>query len=167
MNAERETGATVEVRSRKYDGRVSRRWEADLIERTPSLIVLRGTFAEEVRHALLGTVERGTVSTEYYWTDRWYSIFVFVTPDGALRNYYGNVNLPPIFDGRVLSYVDLDIDLLVAPDLSYQVVDEEEFRVNRARYAYPPEFDERAYAALAELISLVEQRRFPFRAPRP
>lgn len=152
----------VEVRSCKYDGRVHRRWPAEIIARQDSLIVLRGVFTEEVRHKLLGVVERGTVSTEYYWTDRCYSIFQFVTPQGQLRNYYCNINLPPTFAGLEMSFIDLDIDVLVAPDYSYRILDEDEFAANSVIFNYTSEIKDLTRAALAELISLIEERQFPF-----
>jgi protein associated with RNAse G/E len=79
-----------------------------------------------------------------------------------LRNFYCNVNVPPSFDGKVLRYIDLDIDILVAPDLSYRIVDEDEFVSNAARYQYPPRILEQAYQALEELVTLIEKRGFPF-----
>jgi uncharacterized protein len=150
------------VRSLKYDGRTHREWRARLLRREGSLVVVEGVFAEEVRHAQLGTVARGTVSTEYYWTDRWYSVFRFREPDGALRNYYCNVNRPAQFDGRLLTFVDLDIDVLVAPDFNYRVLDEDEFELHAARYEYSPEVRARVPRALSELCDLIERREFPF-----
>ncbi len=146
----------------KYDGREHRRWSARIKSQEDSLLVLDAEFEEEIKHQLLGVVARGTVSREYYWLNRWYNIFRFENPDGNLRSFYCNVNVPPTFDGRVLSYIDLDIDILVAPDLSYQVVDEDEFALNADKYNYPPRIREQAFQALAELKVLIENRRFPF-----
>jgi protein associated with RNAse G/E len=153
---------TIIVRSLKYDGRVHREWRARLVERAGSLVVVEGVFESEIRHPLLGTVARGTLSTEYYWTDRWYSVFRFREPTGELRNYYCNVNRPAEFDGRLLTFVDLDIDVLVAPDFSYRVLDEDEFETHAASYDYSTDVRERVPRARAELIELIETRRFPF-----
>ncbi|MGB9179045.1 MAG: DUF402 domain-containing protein [Pyrinomonadaceae bacterium] len=152
----------VTVRACKFDGTLSRSWRAPLLRREGSLIVLDAMFDEEIRHPLLGTIEPGTASIEYYWTNRWYNIFRFIEPAGALRSYYCNVNAPPTFDGNVLSYVDLDIDILVAPDLSYTIVDEDEFEAHAALFNYPEEVKVRAHEALDELIDLIESRQFPF-----
>ncbi|HEX8141753.1 MAG TPA: DUF402 domain-containing protein [Pyrinomonadaceae bacterium] len=157
-----ETVETIIVRACKYDGTEHKRWQARLLSREDSLLLLDACFDEEIRHALLGVIERGTLSMEYYWLDRWYNVFRFHEPTGELRNYYCNINVPPTFDGRVLSYVDLDIDILVAPDLSYRIVDEDEFALNAARFDYPSEVHARAADALAELLTLIESRRFPF-----
>lgn len=153
---------SIIVRACKFDGREHRRWRARLLSREASLLVLDASFDEEVNHPLLGHIARGTLSLEYYWLDRWYNIFRFSEPDGALRNYYCNVNAPPTFDGRVLKFIDLDMDVLVAPDLSYKILDEDEFAANARLYDYPAEVKRQAQAALDELIRLIEHRQFPF-----
>src|SRR4051812_27464233 len=127
------------VQSYKYDGTEHRRWIARLQKQEDSLLVLEGRFAEEVRHEFLGTLPSGMVSIEYYWLDRWYNVFRFEETNGELRSYYCNVNVPPIFDGCSLKYVDLDIDILVQPDLSYNILDLDEFRHNAAYYCYSEE----------------------------
>ncbi len=155
--------SSVQVQVRKFDGSLHRCWGATLFSMEGSLLILDARFEEEVQHPLMGLIERGTLSLEYYWLDRWYNVFRFLTPQGELRNYYCNVNVPPAFDGRILSYVDLDIDILVEPDLSYKVLDEDEFEENAARYRYTQQVKDEAKRAVAQLIELIEARRFPFR----
>lgn len=152
----------IEVQVLKYDGTEHRRWQAYLIERDGPLLVLDAVFDQEIEHDLLGTIASGTISTEYYWLDRWYNVFRFSDRGGALKSFYCNVNMPPSFDGPVLSYVDLDIDVLVKPDFSYQVLDLEDFDENARAYGYPSDVRENAHAALAELVRLIETRSFPF-----
>src|SRR5215207_9548185 len=103
----------VVVHSCKHDGRIHRSWPARLARRDDSLIVLDAFFAEEVRHALIGTIEAGTLSKEFFWTDRWYSVFRFQAPGGRLLKFYCNINTPPTFEPGLLSYIDLDVDVLV------------------------------------------------------
>ena len=153
---------SITVRACKYDGSEHRRWPARVLREEGSLLVLEAVFAEEISHDLLGTIVSGTTSIEYYWLDRWYNVFRFSQPDGQLRNYYCNVNVPPRFEGEVLSYVDLDIDILVEPDFSYRVVDLGDFEENALRYGYSEVVKQSANHALAELIGLIETRSFPF-----
>lgn len=152
----------VIVSACKFDGREHRRWPARVMKREDNLLILDARFTEEIRHRLLGVIAPGTISVEYYWLDRWYNIFRFLNPNGELRSFYCNVNIPPTFDGQILSYIDLDIDILVAPDLSYQIVDEDEFAQNAARYNYTSQVRSGAYKALEELVMLIEKREFPF-----
>jgi protein associated with RNAse G/E len=152
----------VTVRTYKYDGALHRRWRAQISRQEGSLLVLDAKFEEEIRHPLLGTVAAETVSVEYYWLDRWYNVFRFIEPTGELRNFYCNVNVPPVLQKNVLSYIDLDMDVLVAPDFSYSVLDEDEFAANAARFNYPAEVLLKSRTALEELIALIEGRAFPF-----
>ena len=146
----------------KYDLREHRRWPARIAKTAGPLLVLDAVFAEEIQHDLLGTISSGTISTEYYWLDRWYNVFRFSDPDRTLKSFYCNVNTPPHFDGRVLSYIDLDIDVLVAPDLTYKILDVDDFEENAKRYGYPEDVQVNARRALAELIGLIEAKLFPF-----
>jgi len=152
----------IEVRAYKYDGLLQRTWPAELLGREGSLIVLDATFPDEVVHDLLGTIASGTQSLEYYWLDRWYNVFRFALPDGQLRNYYCNVNVPATLADNVLSYVDLDLDILVQPDYSYQILDLEDFERNGELYAYSAEVKANAQQALADLVKMIETRAFPF-----
>ena len=150
------------MRVYKYDGLLHRTWPAELLREEGSLIVLDAKFADEVIHDLLGTIASGTHSLEYYWLDRWYNVFRFAEPDGALRNYYCNVNVLPTFDGETLSYVDLDLDILVEPDLSYRILDVEDYERNAEDYGYSVEVRANARRAVDELVSMIETRAFPF-----
>jgi uncharacterized protein len=152
----------ITVRACKYDGAEHRRWPATVVKQEGTLLVLDASFPEEISHDLLGTIVSGTRSIEYYWLDRWYNVFRFSQPNGELRSYYCNVNTPPEFDGQTLTYVDLDIDILVEPDLTYRVVDLKDFEDNAERYEYSAEVQTKASRALIELIDLIESRTFPF-----
>jgi protein associated with RNAse G/E len=153
---------TIQVRTYKYDGGEHRTWPAQILKQEGSLIVLDAKFTDEIVHELLGTIASGTHSLEYYWLDRWYNVFRFANPSGDLRNYYCNVNMPPTFDGDVLSYVDLDLDILVEPDLSYRVLDVEDFETNAKLYRYPPDVEANARHAVDELVRMIQTRELPF-----
>lgn len=152
----------ITVRAHKYDGSEHRSWNAKVLRQEGSLLVLDAMFDKEIKHDLLGTIASGTKSIEYYWLDRWYNIFRFAEPTGELRSYYCNVNVPPAFDGQVLSYVDLDLDILVEPDLSYRVVDFDDFERNADRFGYSEDVQTKARQGLERLVELIEARAFPF-----
>jgi protein associated with RNAse G/E len=152
----------ISVRVLKYDGREYRRWQALTASQNGSLIVLDAEFDTDVAHDLLGQIRRGTRTIEYYWLDRWYNIFRFLEADGSTQLWYCNINMPPEFEQGVLTYVDLDIDVLVRPDFSYELLDMQEFQENAARYGYSAEVNQGAQHGLSELRSIIENRQFPF-----
>lgn len=150
--------SAIVVRVLKYDGVERRTWPARVVKQVGPLIVLDAVFDEEIQHDLLGTISSGTLSKEYYWLDRWYNVFRFSDPGRRRSRFYCNITQPPTFEGSVLSYVDLDIDVLVESDFSYQILDLEDFEA----YRYPEVVKQSAHEALDELVTLVETRSFPF-----
>lgn len=150
------------INARKFDGTVHRSWKAELIRSDSRLLIFRGVFDREVDHPELGTIERGTVSYEYYWLDRWYNVFRFQQPDGRFRNFYCNVNMPPTFNDGVLDYIDLDLDVLVWPGLAPEILDLDDFQSNARQYNYPQSVRDSAHQALSTLTAMVERGDFPF-----
>lgn len=154
--------AEITVRVLKYDGIESRRWPASLKRSEKSLLVFDAKFELDVEHESLGAISKGTRTIEYYWLNRWYNVFRFLDDAGGTRFYYCNINQPPKLEHGVLSYVDLDIDILVQPDFSYQILDLEEFEANALRYGYSVEVKNQARVAVSELLLMIESRQFPF-----
>ena len=150
------------INARKFDGTIGRSWQCRLIERNDTLLTFVGVFENDVQHADLGFIRRGTISYEYYWLDRWYSVFRFHEPNGEFRNYYCNINLPPRFENGVLDYIDLDLDVLVWSDFSVNLLDRDDFEANAAAFGYPVDVLSGAEDALRILTGMIEERRFPF-----
>lgn len=152
----------VIVRVLKYNGTEYRRWNACIAKHDDSVIVLDAEFDHDVKHEVLGEITRGTRTAEYYWFDRWYNIFRFLRNDGDTRLWYCNINTPPTLENGVLSYIDLDIDVLVQPDFTYQVLDIDEFEQNAKLFGYEDELRREVQRAIGEVTSLIEARQFPF-----
>jgi len=152
----------ITVKVVKHDGSEHRRWQATIAQQDDSLLVLDAEFDIDVTHELLGEIRRGTRTVEYYWFNRWYNVFRFLAEDGSTGLWYCNINKPPVLSQGLLTYIDLDIDILVQPDLSYQLMDLDEFEVNAERYHYSAEEHRQAHLATEELISLIQRREFPF-----
>jgi uncharacterized protein len=152
----------VTINSRKYDGHIRRSWKGGLIHQDKESLILVGTFSEDINHNDLGHIQKGTVSFEHFWFDRWYNIFRFHEPDGTLKAHYANITMPPMFENGVIDYVDLDIDVVVWPDGRVVVLDRDDFEKNKVKYGYPDEVIQSAEDALAELLAIIERREFPF-----
>ena len=152
----------ITVRVLKYDGAEYRRWNAQVARREGSLIVLDAEFDYDVQHNLVGDIQRGTRTIEYYWLDRWYNVFQFLNQAAETRVFYCNINTPPAFADGTLSYVDLDIDVLVQADFSYQVLDLDEFEKHAELFGYDDETRRQAHLAVDELIEMIASRQFPF-----
>lgn len=155
-------GSTIVVRSLNFDRSLRRSWKCELVGRTDEMLTLVGTFDREVIHPDLGVIQLGTRSTEYFWFDRWYNVFRFDEPNGEFRNFYCNINLPPTLENGVLEYVDLDIDVVLWPDGSHEVLDRNEFEQNTEAFDYPIETIAKVETTLWHLISTIKTGGFPF-----
>ncbi|HEX8636751.1 MAG TPA: DUF402 domain-containing protein [Pyrinomonadaceae bacterium] len=158
---------TVIINARKFDGKIHRTWNCDLIDRIGNLLIFKGIFQDEIKHSDLKVIRPGTVSYEYYWLDRWYNVFRFHEPEGDLRNFYCNVNTPPTFESGVLDYVDLDLDVLISDDFKIEILDVAEFEINAKKFGYPEIIKKKAQTGLADLIKLALNRQFPFDFLKP
>lgn len=150
------------IKSRKFDKKIHKRWNADLIKKKDSLLILMGVFEFEIKHNFLGVIKPGTISYEFYWLDRWFNVFRFHEPDGAFRNFYCNINTPPTFENGILDYTDLDIDVIVWKDFSPIILDQDEFTENSLAYNYSLDILVNTKSALDELLKKIEERNFPF-----
>ena len=157
-------GATVTVRALKYDGAEYRRWACRFAATVAGGVRLEAVFEPVVegRTPFFG----GDRAVEYFYTDRGYNVIAGYAPDGALRACYCNIATPARLavapGGAEVSFVDLDIDVLVAPDGACVVTDEDEFAANARRYGYAPAVRDGARAAVAALLAAVRERRPPF-----
>lgn len=152
----------ITVNSLKFDRRIHRSWTATLISQKGNLLTLVGKFENEICHPKLGVIRRGTVSFEFYWLNRWYNVFRFHEPEGELRNYYCNLNMPPSLENGVLNYVDLEIDVLVSKNFETEVLDLDEFEEHSIIYKYSDELKNKTFQTLNEVLYLVRTRAFPF-----
>ena len=156
------TGDVVTVNARKYDGRIRRSWPGGLVSERDGLITLLARFSETHVHSDLGTIHAGTVSLEHFWLDRWYNVFQFREADGTPKAIYSNIAMPATFDGAVIDYVDLDIDVIRWPDGRVEVLDRDDFEENSITFGYPDDVKKAAENALDDLLALIDSREFPF-----
>jgi protein associated with RNAse G/E len=69
--------------------------------------------------------------------------------------------LPPQFSGEVLDYVDLDIDVLVWPDLTYAVLDQDDYVAAAIAFDYPTYVKTEVERTLSGLVELIESGNLP------
>jgi len=150
------------IQSNKYDGGVNRSWECELIDAKESLYILKGTFKKKINHEYIGVIRPNTISIEYFWRDKWFNVFKFISPNGKLLGFYCNISKPPHIFNSALSFVDLDLDIFVDKNFNIKVLDEDEFRENSHKYSYPQSVIIKAKETINELISMIENREFPF-----
>ena len=155
-----DTPQAVRVIGKKYDGSPRDEWPAQLVEKRGTLLHLYVPAGTE--EIVRGHRRRVMVNafTGLFWTDRWYNVWQIDRTEGVL--VYANVAMPCQFEGSVLRWVDLDIDVVCYANGSIVVKDEHEFEAHIVRFAYPEHVIKCALAARDELLRLAHAGEFPF-----
>ena len=104
------------------------RYSAVVLRRTETGVVLEAIFDMDDRdfHGL--TFRRGDRFIETHYSDRWYNVLAIHDVDtGDLKGWYCNIVRPAAIDDATISAEDLALDLVVLPDGSQFVLDEDEY----------------------------------------
>ena len=121
-------GGSVTVRKLDAEGAEVFRYSGQIIRRTDTSLVLEAIFDMEERefHGLI--FRRGDRFVETHYSDRWYNVLAVHDVDtGDLKGWYCNISRPAIINGATVSAEDLALDLVVFPNGSQFVLDEDEF----------------------------------------
>jgi uncharacterized protein len=82
------------------------------------------------RNVMLGplSLETGDRLVEDFFSDRWYNIFaIYQGKSGALKGWYCNLARPALIEKDHLYQEDLALDLVVLPDGTTHLLDEDEY----------------------------------------
>lgn len=118
----------IKVHKKNPAGKVTYEYEGTLLSQDQHCIVLEALFDRPdmpFMDVLFKTRDR---FVEYYYTERWYNIFViYDRDDGKRKGWYCNIGKPAVFEDGVVSYIDLALDLWVSTSGEQTVLDEDEF----------------------------------------
>lgn len=141
----------IKVQKKNLAGEVIYEYEAVLLIRDGNTIKLEALFDRADMPFMDVTFKLGDRFVEYYYTDRWYNIFVIHDgADGEIKGWYCNVGKPAVIEESVVWYVDLALDLWVSADGTQTVLDEDEFEA----LELDEELRAGAWRGLAELQQL-------------
>ena len=100
-------------------------YQCNLILNEPNLRILKYTIAQPVQVGSLH-LRPGTITYGFYWPDRPYTLYKWISPDGMELGNYFNVADSVVFSAGEISWRDLALDILVFPDGSCEILDEDE-----------------------------------------
>ncbi len=150
---------TITVIKRNPDGQAVMRYTGEVLHQDPDGLTLEASFSHADVSIVSTTLRRGDRFIETYYTERWYNIYeIHDRQDDRLKGWYCNIAKPAVLEsGNTISYVDLALDLWVAPDGTQTVLDQDEF----AALELDPETRSKARLALEELQALFSNRQEP------
>jgi protein associated with RNAse G/E len=149
----------ITVIKRNPYGQEVLRYTGVVLQKQPDGIILEAKFSHADVTVMHTTLSPGDRFIERYYGDRWYNIFeIHDREDDRLKGWYCNIGSPAVMEsGDEISYMDLALDLWVAPDGTQTVLDEDEF----AALDLDTETRSKARAALVELQNLFSNKKEP------
>ncbi len=92
-----------------------------------------------------------------------YELYEPIAPHKC-KGWYCNINTVAERTPDGYTFIDLDLDIWLYPDLHYEILDEDEYRENAVSHKYPAEYMQLAERTLEQLRTRIERLEFPFRA---
>ncbi len=93
---------------------------------------------------------------QFFWPERWYMLSAFYD-EHVLKHTYAAIIQPAVIQPDRLSYVDLDLSVLVKPNLSFEVLTQAEFDQAADQLHYSEETRISALMALRTLTSAIQR----------
>lgn len=149
-----------QIKSYKHDRTLHRIWTENIV-------------LDQTEHELIGMNHHTPViesngkrwvtedpSLFYFHKQYWFNIIhVF---NHKRRYFYCNISSPFICHDAVLSYTDYDLDILVYEDFSYEILDEDEYQVNKEVMGYDASTKVEIQKAVSLLKRWITYRQGPF-----
>jgi uncharacterized protein len=140
------------------NGREVWQYPARLLARTAHSVCLEAFFNRADVDLGYTVFRRGDRFVEYFYSDRWYNLFVvFDGQNGLHKGWYANICRPAELGETAVRCEDLALDFWIDPDRAIKILDEDEFE------ALPLTAVERAHcqAAVQQLIALAQGNWLP------
>lgn len=143
------------------DGTIAARYEATELPAPPNWVVVRARWVYgrvDIGHYAF---EPGDTLDEYFALDHYYNAFATYRQSGEFVGWYCNVTHPTRIVEGCIYWDDLYVDVLVLPDGTVHIVDEDELAESGLA-----ESDPALHAAILkardELLALIRDNAYPF-----
>ena len=96
----------------------------------------------------------------FFYKKHWFNIIGQLKKFGLF--YYCNIATPYIIDGKIIKYIDYDLDLRVFPDGGFKILDYNEYNYHKKIMHYPKEIQMIIKSELSALIEMKKKNEGPF-----
>lgn len=153
-------GSPIEIHSYKHNGQLHRVWKETVILKTTSTELIGANDRTKV----IESDGRDWITREpaicFFYAEHWFNVISMIREDGI--HYYCNLSSPFVFDSEAVKYIDYDLDIKVFPDMTYRLLDEDEYDIHSKQMKYPKALNETLWENVDYLIKMIHQRKGPF-----
>ena len=148
----------MKIQKKNLAGEVVFQYDGEVVGRDENSITLEAFFGRDDMAFMNVTLKRGDRFVETFYMDRWFNVFeIYDRDDGMLKGWYCNIGKPAMLEDDIVSYVDLALDLWVAPDGTQTILDEDELEEMNLDL----ELKQKVYTGLRELQQLIKTKSPP------
>lgn len=144
----------------KHDGRFHRSWEEN------DLLYYKGDVLIGSNQHTLVTESKGSQwytkepALFYFHHAYWFNIIILFTKDDYY--FYCNISSPFTWHHEEVHYIDYDIDIIVRSNLTYTIVDRDEYNIHKRKYNYPSSLQQNIEKAIRQLMYRIKNQKEPF-----
>ncbi len=150
----------IQIQSYKHDESLHRIWEkATVVEVNDDYIIVvnKRTKVIEANGRFWHTREP---SVSWFYSENWFNVIGIIKKDGV--HYYCNIASPYVYDEEALKYIDYDLDIKVIEDMSFNVLDRNEYNKHKVNMDYPQRLKSILEVELNKLKQLIINKEGPF-----
>ncbi|WP_010097167.1 DUF402 domain-containing protein [Ornithinibacillus scapharcae] len=153
-------GTNIKIQSYKHNGNLHRTWESTIVLKGTEQVVIGANDKTVVQESDGRTWITREPAICYFHAKHWFNVIGMLRDDGI--HYYCNISSPFVYEENSIKYIDYDLDLKVYPDMTYDLLDEDEYEIHRDEMKYPGVLDRILYNNISDLQRWVQQRKGPF-----
>ena len=153
-------GENFTIHCYKHNGEIHRSWDEAVVLGIHKDYLVFGNKKAKVNNSdgkIWYTKEPAII---FYYKNKWYNIICQFKTNGIY--YYCNIASPTIIEGKVIKYIDYDLDLRVFPNGSFKILDRMEYKYHKKQMHYSNRLDFILKYELGNLIDMVRVREMPF-----
>lgn len=154
-------GSDITIESYKHDLSFHRSWDKTTVLHVSDTVLIGANNNVKVTEADGREWRTREPAVCTFGRGQWFNTIAMIREDGTY--YYCNIGSPFTLKGNVLSYIDYDLDVKVFPDMSYIILDLDEYAEHRVKMNYPLEVINQVEQALQDVTRWIKEKKGPFR----
>ena len=147
----------------KPNGTPHQSWTGEAVSRSAEWLVVYTPPGTSVRHHtkdVTYVMEHGNLGI--FSAKEYFNVFIAYNHDGSFRHLYINVARPAIWNDSEVSWVDLDLDVMLMVGKKPELLDEDEFAEAKASGQLSSTLADKAEQVASMLMTESARGKFPF-----
>lgn len=153
-------GTSFKIRSYKHDGTLHREWQENIALHQTDQTLIGMNNRTKMIEANGETFTTKEPALFYFHKHHWFNVIRILHKESPY--FYCNISSPFTYRNKVLTYIDYDIDIIVSDDFSYEILDHDEYEINKKQMNYGKDIEYEVNESIITLKKWIRQRKGPF-----